>query len=63
MQKGRALMVKCPDCGCEVKPRTYSFSKVLTKSGNSLVITITDETRQALDLKHGDLLDVKITKI
>lgn len=54
--------MKCPKCGSEIKPKSYSFTKHLTKSGNSLVITITDEIKRVLDLKHGDLLQVSITK-
>jgi len=52
----------CPNCGAKIKPKTYKFTKALTRSGNSLVITVTDEIKKALDLEHGDLLDIQITK-
>jgi len=54
--------MNCPKCGTEIKPISYRFTKSLTKSGNSLVITITDEVKQTLNLKHGDLLEIQITK-
>lgn len=52
--------MKCPSCGAELP--SYTFTKQLTKSGNSLVITLEKEVKEALDLKHGDILQVKITK-
>jgi len=54
--------MKCQECGSAITPKSYRFTKSLTKSGNSLVITITDEIRTALELEHGNILDVKITK-
>jgi len=54
--------MNCPKCGTEIKPISYRFTKSLTKSGNSLVITVTDEIKHLLDLKYGDILDVQITK-
>lgn len=55
--------MECPNCGAKILPKSYRFTKQLTKSGNSLVITITGEIKQALNLKHGDLLDIKLTKL
>ena len=54
--------MKCQNCGTNIKPKSYCFTKSLTKSGNSLVITITDEIKKALDLKHGDILQITIIK-
>lgn len=53
--------MKCPNCGGELK--TYVFTKKLTKSGNSLVLTITEEVRKALDLKHGNIVQITLTKL
>ena len=55
--------MKCQDCGTKIKPKTHRFTKSLTKSGNSLVITVSEEIKTILALKHGDLLDIKITKL
>jgi len=53
--------MKCPFCGKEVP--SYTFTKKLTKSGNSLVISVPKEAKQVLRLKHGAVVKITITKL
>jgi len=53
--------MKCPNCGAELPSLT--FIKAITKSGNSLGITLVEEVVEALNLKHGDKVQVTITKL
>ncbi len=54
-------LLKCPSCGVELK--SYTFTKQLTRSGNSLVITVTDEIKEVLGLEHGSIVQVNLTKL
>ena len=53
--------LNCPKCGAEIP--SYTFTKQITKSGNSLVLSIPEEVCKVLSLKHEDILQVTVTKL
>ena len=56
--------MKCPNCGetIQIRPTIAVFTKQLTKSGNSLVVSIPAEVCRNLSLHRGDFLKIKLSK-